>query len=292
MKAWIVATAALAVLAPSAHTQDGAAGTGEVSGEAYSLSFGLDLPSQYFFRGIIQENEGFIVQPWIELGANLLPDDGDSPLGGLDLTVGLWNSLHSGPSGTEGGTKMWYESDFYLGVSTTVDDVFGFGATYVVYDSPNGSFATVQEFALSSSYDDSELWGDAFGGLQPSVMLAFELDNTALGTKEGVYAELAIAPSFELSSEWGIEATVPVTLGLGIDEYYQGATAGDDDTFGFFDIGVDVSMPMPQEWMPTRFGAWSLSVGAHALFLGSNTEAANNNGDFELIGTVGLGTSF
>ena len=287
MRRWIVtAVAVLGSLVPSVCAQD------EAPGEAMSVSMGMDMPSQYFFRGIVFENAGFILQPWFELGTNLVRADQESQIGDVDMAIGLWNSLHEGPTGTGGGAQIWYESDFYVGLSTTFAEAFGVGATYTAYHSPNGNFATVQELAFSVNYDDASLWGGEFGGLQPSTTLAIELDNTMLGTGKGVYLEFAVSPGVTVSEEWGIQASFPVTLGLGFDDYFQGQTPGDDDVFGFLDIGVDFGMPIPTDWIPARFGSWSLSAGLHALFLGDTTEAANNNGDFEVIGTIGLSTGF
>ena len=39
-------------------------------------SFGFDFTNQYFFRGILQENQGVIAQPWWELSM-ALGDGGD-----------------------------------------------------------------------------------------------------------------------------------------------------------------------------------------------------------------------
>lgn len=74
-----------------------------------SGSMGVDFTTAYFFRGIVQENQGVISQPWVELGYNL--HSADEGLKSVDLVFGVWNSLHDGPTGGAGG--IWYESDFY-----------------------------------------------------------------------------------------------------------------------------------------------------------------------------------
>ena len=59
-----------------------------------SLSGGVDFVTAYYFRGIAQETHGFIAQPYVDIGLNILePDEGW--LNSLDLGVGTWNSLHS-----------------------------------------------------------------------------------------------------------------------------------------------------------------------------------------------------
>ena len=36
-----------------------------------SVSIGFDVTTQYMFRGIFQDDQGFIIQPWGEVGFNL-----------------------------------------------------------------------------------------------------------------------------------------------------------------------------------------------------------------------------
>jgi hypothetical protein len=67
---------------------------------AVSVAAGIDFSNAYYFRGIIQETEGFIAQPFLEAGISLF--EGDSGLQSVSVTSGLWNSLHSGPSGSKG----------------------------------------------------------------------------------------------------------------------------------------------------------------------------------------------
>ncbi|MBL9076338.1 MAG: hypothetical protein JNL08_02470 [Planctomycetes bacterium] len=251
-------------------------------------SFGIDFATAYFFRGIQQENQGIIAQPWIELGYGL--HEADEGLRSVDLVFGLWNSLHDGPTGGAGG--IWYESDFYTGLSADVGERMSVGATYTVYHSPNGTFGTVEELAFSGSYDDAGLdWSPVASGLQPSVVLAFELDGQAdAGTHVGVYAQLGVEPSFAIGQLGGAEVTLslPVTLGLSLRDYYE--VAGDDDFFGFLDVGGVASAPM--SFLPPGMGPWQGSVGLHLLLLGDNLETINDNDAYELIFSFGASTSF
>lgn len=253
-----------------------------------SMQLGVEMPSQYFFRGIVQENSGFIVQPWIELSVPLTTEVG--PFGQLDLNVGQWNSLHTGPTGTSGG-EAWYRSDFHLGLATSLGSRLSLGSQYTVYSSPNNSFATVQELSFSASYDDSEYWGGKFPALKPSATLAFEFKGQADGgSDEGVYLQLGVKPSFGMSKENNnFSLAVPVTVGLSLTEYYEDA-GGSDNTFGFFDLGAEFSTKLDS--IPERFGAWEVSAGVHLLWLGSGTEQYNNGDDFEIIASVGMTTSF
>ena len=122
-----------------------------------SVSMGVDASHAYFFRGIRQERQGLVVQPFADASFALF-EDGEG-LTDVTLTIGQWNSLHSGPSGAEGpaaNVASWYESDFFTGVTLGLEN-WEAGITYTSYLSPNDSFGTVHELSLALIMDDSEL---------------------------------------------------------------------------------------------------------------------------------------
>ncbi len=247
-----------------------------------SLSAGFDIVSQYWFRGIAQENQGFIFQPWIEVGAGLYEGDENSPIDSIGVAFGVWNSWHSGPSGIQANTSatapdLMYETDWYVGVSVATMDVLEIGATYTAYTSPNNAFGTTEELAISVGYDDSGLWEEmgveapGFEGLQPSFTIAFELDGGAdLGNQMGTYYEFAFGPSFTIvdSEKTPITMSMPFTFGFGSD-YYEDGT-GDDDAFGYFDFGIDFSTPL--SFIPESYGSWEAYFGVHVITLGGSAE--------------------
>jgi hypothetical protein len=261
---------------------------------------GLDIKSQYFFRGLLQENQGLIVQPRIGLGYALYEGDGDGTVRSMDLKFGLWNSLHDGPTGGAGG--IWYESNFYLGVDAHLGERLKAGVSYVVYDTPNGtaSFskggAPVEEFVFTFDYDDRGMWFESIdSGLRPSLVLAFETDgqrDVAAGGHIGIYAGLGIAPSFVIGQlgEGDLTLTLPATLGLSLRDYYERAGGGNNDFFGYLDIGADLSAPL--KFLPARMGPWEGEVGLHLLVLGDNQRARNNGDTSELILSAGFSTFF
>jgi hypothetical protein len=257
-----------------------------------SGSYGIDFTSQYFFRGIAQENQGFIAQPWWELGYSLYEGEATDSLKSVALTFGLWNSLHDGPTGGAGG--IWYESDFYAGLSATFAERWNAGTTFTVYHSPNGSFGTVEELAFSLGLDDRGLWFDSIAsGLQPAVVVALETDGQAdAGNHVGIYAQVGIEPSFALGQFGSLDVTlaVPVTLGASLSDYYEDTNGGDDDFFGYFDVGVVASSPLG--FLPARAGPWVGELGLHWLLLGDNNEDRNVGDTTELILSFGLSTVF
>ena len=81
-----------------------------------AFNMGLDASHAYLFRGIKQERKGAIIQPYADVTLRLF-EDGEG-LNFVALTLGQWNSLHSGPSGSDGA---WYESDFFVGATLGFD---------------------------------------------------------------------------------------------------------------------------------------------------------------------------
>ena len=269
-----IALWAAAGVAETAHAQEN---QGRIS-----LSTGIDTSNAYFFRGIKQERSGLIVQPYADLSVNLLGADSDS-LSTLTLTVGQWNSLHSGPSGAgtaDRTTAMWYESDFFTGLTVGSDNLTA-GVTYTSYLSPNASFGTVQEVSLALSMDDSDRLRIP---LQPHVGLAVELSGQADGGQsEGTYFELGIEPGLELIAD-RVSVGFPATIGLSLNHYYE--DGGDrNDAFGFFDLGAVATLLLK---MPASVGTWTISGGVHLLALGDYLKALNDGDALQAVGSVGV----
>jgi len=252
-----------------------------------SGSLGVTMTNEYLFRGIAQEDRGVIAQPWLELG--FLLHEGCGLLHDVQLTAGIWNSLHDGPTG--GAGSMWYEADVYAGLSAGLGERWTIGTTYTVYHSPNGTFGTVEEIAASLAFDDSELWLPT--ALQPSLLLSFELDGQAdAGRGLGICAELGIEPRIAFASIDGfeIDLLVPLKVGFSVRDYYELPGGGGDKAFGYFQAGLVLAAALPG--LPDPGRPWTLEVGMHYLVLGDSNEARNGGDGSELLATLTLGTSF
>ena len=83
---------------------------------------------------------------------------------------------------------------------------------------------------------------------------------------------------------------VPVTLGCSLSDYYEDQTGGDDNFFGFFDVGVVASSALP--FLPARMGPWVGELGLHWLLLGDNNEERNVGDTSEILLSFGLSTTF
>ena len=55
-----------------------------------------------------------------------------------------------------------------------------------------------------------------------------------------------------------VSLSLPVTLGISLADYYEGPL-GQDDRFGYLDIGLVASTELP---IPESYGTWEISAGA------------------------------
>lgn len=255
-----------------------------------SLTVGVDFYTHYFFRGILQENQGFIAQPYAEVGFKLFEADG--PISSGTFKFGTWNSFHDNDTAAAStGMKSWYEADFYAGFSFGVMKDYTVDVIWTAYGSPNDGFDTIHDITLGFGYVGDNI----VGKLAPSAKFYFEFDNQAdAGNSEGVLLELGIEPAFELvkSDTMPITLSIPVKVGLSLSEYYESPTAGDteDSTFGYASVGATLSLPLA--FIPKDYGNWKFKAGVQYMILGSTTEEFNSGDDNEVIGMLGISMSF
>jgi hypothetical protein len=245
-----------------------------------TLTAGADFPTAYMFRGIFQEDEGFIFQPWVDLGLSLY--SGKGSLSAINANVGNWNSVHSGPSGDELHNGSWYEADIYGSVTFTFGK-FKPGLLFTDYTSPNDGFHDVQELAGVFTYDDS---GTKFP-LNPKVVLAFELGDGEAdgGTNKGTYLEMGVRPSIKLGKS-PASIAIPAKIGLSVHDYYEGVNGS--DTFGYFDLGGILGVTLPS----TGKVGWEVHGGVDFLWLGDNLKFLNHDDGFKPVGTIGFSITY
>lgn len=284
-KAAFAAAAAVGLMG-SPVMAEGGPNTGNIS-----VSGSLDIVTEYIFRGMVQENQGLLLQP--SLGVDFAICEGFS------LSTGIWNSIHNNVSdGSPETAEGWFEADWTVGGSVDLSDTVALGISYTNLYNPEGGGSFAEELGFELSYDDSgnPLLGDI--ALSPYVLVVIETDDGSDGAgsagDEGSYLELGVAPEFSLiEGDSPVTLSVPVTLGLNLGDYYETGTGVDDDEdFGFLDIGLVASMPLDAD---SAWGAWTLSAGIHYIALGDSAQEISSNdfgvtgGGNELIyGTVGI----
>jgi hypothetical protein len=254
-----------------------------------SFSGGVDFTTAYFFRGVLQERDGFIAQPYGEMLINVYK--GEGPFSGLSLVGGLWNSIHQlGTNAQAQELDVLYEQDWYGGLQAQfLDNAITTRAFWIAYTSPSDAFKTVQEVDLSAALDDSQ-WLGAFA-LKPAVLFGTETENTLLGTERGQYLEVSAAPGFTVINDdtYPVTLTLPLKVGLGLDDYYD-LSESNEDTFGYGSAGAKISFPLA--FIPEEYGAWSASGGVNVLFFGNNTRTLNHEDEVWTVGTWGISMAY
>jgi hypothetical protein len=255
-----------------------------------TLAAGVDVANAYLFRGIFQEDSGVIVPPFVDVGVSLY--QGEGALKSVSANGGIWNSLHSGPSGsgTE-GRSAWYEADYYGSVTFTIGN-WKPGALYTSYTSPNDVFATVHELAGVLAYDDS---ASAFP-LNPKAIVAFELKGQADGGGgledgggKGTYLELGVRPVVTVvdHGRYPLTLAIPAKIGLSLKDYYEGPTGS--NRFGFFDLGGILSVPLA--FMNGK-STWEVHGGLDVLWLGDNNQILNGGDSVKPIAVIGMSVTY
>lgn len=253
-----------------------------------SVSISVDVPSSYYFRGYLLEDSGLIVQPELELGFNVISSEAQS----VDLLFGAWSSVHSetDTAGDASSLPNYYELDLYAGAAWTYGNVETL-LLYSAYTSPSDAFDTVEELALTVSYDDTETPLAGGVALAPYATAVFEISDDATdGEEPGGYLELGVYPSYafdETSALGGVTLGFPVAVGLSLYDYFE--ANGGNDTFGFMQAGLEASFPIP---VPAGYGAWEGYVGAYGLWLSHDLSASNGDDEFEVFFSAGFSFSF
>ena len=255
-----------------------------------ALSVGSDFTNAYFFRGILQERDGFIWQPYGGVTFKLAENVGYGVIDNIDFSIGSWNSIQSEQTFASGsGPANWYESDVLVGFTMGLWGFVSTNITYAAYTFPNGAFPTAQELDWTIAFNDSELLG-AFA-LNPSMLWAFEVDNTAFGDQEGIYLGLGVKPSVVLFEEadYPLTLALPLTVGLSVSDYYE-VPGGEDDTFGYFDAGLTASVPL--SFISGDYGSWSVTGAVDYLALSGTLADANKGNGGYWVGKGGIAFSY
>jgi hypothetical protein len=256
-----------------------------VNSGAIKLTAGLDVPSVYYFRGIRQEvSPSLTLWPYGDVGITLM--SADKGLKSVVVDFGVWNSLHTGSSGSKTfGKSMHYEEDFY-GTLTLGWSGATLATMYKAYTSPNLSYNTVKE--LDFTVTGTQKYA-------PYVILAQELNQTKgnfivgadAGQKRGTYMELGVTPT------WGKGDTafaIPLSAGFSLKNYYE-ANGTNISKFGFFDGGAMVTETF--SGIPAKFGSWNIHGRVDYLRLSNGTMAVGvgtgtNKNKYVVLGGIGL----
>jgi hypothetical protein len=257
-----------------------------------AFSLGSDFTTAYFFRGILQERNGFIWQPYGGITFKLAEDVGYGVIDNIDFSLGTWNSVQSEQTFASSAPRNWFESDVLVGFTMGLWGFVSTNLTYVAYTFPNGAYGVAQELDWTTTFNDSGLLGPF--ALNPSMLWAFEVDSTAFGdtNQEGIYLQLGVKPGVTLFEEakYPLTLALPLTTGLSVSNYYDEGPGGDNDTFGYFDGGVVASVPL--SFIDSSYGTWSASASFDVLALSGTLARANKGDGTFFVGKGGIAFSY
>lgn len=260
---------------------------------AVTVEFGLSTTNRYLYRGFLVEDEGAIVQTWVELHLPVLV--GHGALEQLDVGATAWASLGTGPTGTGGDNEVpraFSEVDWTLSTTARLVGGWSFTAACVWFRYPNGSADPVQEATLTVAFDDGPRWSEAgrFRGFAPTATLGFEGQGQSDGGRHpGVYLGIGAAPRLSLSADpEGASLSFSVTAGFSLSSYYEDA-AGRDETFGYVEGGPELELPLGG---PPGGPSFSLTLGVHVLLAGDHVRAFNATDEPEIVAFLAFRTSF
>jgi hypothetical protein len=229
-----------------------------------SGSLGIDMVSQYIARGIPLEDQGAILQPYINLAFRVY--EGSGLLTKMTVDLAFWNSFHS--RGTRASanstTEKWFEADFVAGLSFFLGENVVLSPYYRAYMSPNDAFETAHDVGLRLAYNDDGILGG--WTLSPYVLAQRDVEGTSgNGGSSGWYYEVGISPGHQFGP---IALTIPIKAGFGSDGYYAG-----DESFGYVSAGVNLEYALA--FIPECLGDWSVRGYGTYYRLGDATEGAS-----------------
>jgi hypothetical protein len=236
----------------------------------------LGLTNAYYFRGILNEKDGLIAQPWGEVYANLYSSE-EGLIRDVTAGFGVWLSIHTEETLATNGPESLYEADYYPLLSIDFAGGFNLLTTYYFYDSPNGAWDTaVQEMNFKLSYDDSE-----FLGLAPWMNIATETHSTSLGNSSGTGIQFGIEPTVYEADAFSL--SLSAELGLALDDYYEGVDS-EENAFGYANLGAGVDVPITD--------TWSAAVSFKYFLFGDDLETVNGGDGGQAVGVLSLTAEF
>jgi len=253
---------------------------------------GFDVVSNYVTKGIAQNNQGIIMQPYADLHFRIYK--GAGALTSVTADVGIWNSFHGHSAPNVGGffttglnrqsTANWYEFDFQTGLTFNFNKL-SLGGYFKTYESPSSVFQDAYTAGINIAYDDSDALGAL--ALHPYALIEFQLEGTTGNNfpvpgnttvhGRGQYYEVGIAPGHT----WGaLTLSLPIKAGFGSGGFYLRNRG-----FGFIGVGASASYAL--NFVPACLGKWSITSSATYYRL-----SGNNVGPFAThSGASGLGAS-
>ena len=265
-----------------------------ISGDA-----GVNFVSAYFSRGVLQENQGTIAEPYADLF--LTAYEGTGFINKVSLQMGVWASIHSHHPGVISSTPAWYEFDWTPGIAVTFAKNFTLTTSYFEFDSPSDSFipsntgipTSARSLNVNLAYNDTDLLGKF--AMHPHFTYLREIEGAAgISGPNGNYFEVGIAPA--LPAMGPVTISLPATLGFGNNGFYAlttqvapGISTVAETNFGYLSVGPAIAVALP---VPARFGSWTFNTSATYYHLNGTVAAVDNSRHNDWVFSGGLGVTF
>jgi len=268
-------TSANTVMAQEEAVPSSVSGTVGVDFYTHFISYGFDVWAAGNDFG-----ENATLNPYAEVAMDLTDSIG--------IFAGIWGDVNNNAANSIGGDIQ--EIDVYLGISYGFEE-WGFSAVYQEWHYGGGT-EHILDFGIG--YDDTGVFIDDFA-FNPSLTIHNRVaatDGLGGGQEDGTILVFGAEPSFTISEELGLEASVPINVGVSLTDNYFVATG--DDGYAYTSIGLGLSMPL--DIIPAEYGSWSLNVGLTYYMTEDDvynpTGAAGNPDDNFLVGNVGISLAF
>jgi hypothetical protein len=229
---------------------------------------GFDVVSNYIYHGVVQNNQGFIIQPYADLHFRIYK--GAGALTSVTADIGIWNSFHGHHNTAARGqtTANWFEFDFQTGLTFNFNKL-SLGGYFKTLESPSSVFRNNYVIGIGVAYDDSDLLG-AFA-LHPHALAELNVEGTGGNNNNGSrgqFYEVGIAPAHSYGD---LTLSLPVTGGFGSGGYYLGNRG-----FGFISVGLRADYAL--NFVPACLGKWSISSSFTYYHLGGSNSALGPSG--------------
>jgi hypothetical protein len=235
----------------------------------------VDISSSYITpRGLNVENQGVIFQPLVLVFWDLYKNDAGF-IKDVTLTTGVWNSIHTKPSGAV--ASEFNETDPIVGLTFALPSGFKIDTFFTAFISQTDSYDTSTNFSLKLTYNDS-----AFGSFSINPFLEYWAEISEKATvvfdpatsSEGYYFVLGMNPTYQFTTI-PVKVEVPLFANFVSDNFYQ-RFDGSDGGSGFALFSAQVKVSTPLSFIPSSYGNWTLYAGVKYYHL-DNTGLLDGN---------------
>lgn len=261
----------------------------------FSGVFKIDFKTQYISFGVVLQDEGVSIQPMLALRYTffdkILDKSEESFINNVTGFISSWNDISTNKDLSKPTSSYRYftEADLVTGVSVTFNDRFNLTTSLTELNSPAYAFRPGAFLKAVLSMDDTGMYGDNFA-LKPQFLLIYEIPwEGQIGLQPDAFLfEPGLTPTytFGADSSFPVTLSVPMRVGLG-NKFYDG------ETYGFFSIGPEFTLPIPS--LSTETIKTYANIGYTYINLGETTQYFILNEDkssHKHVATFGLTTTF